>query len=111
MENNKEELRQNWHINEMHARWKSERENMKDMFKKACDIINAKRDEKIKAVKDDADAKIKEIEEAARATILAEKEKLNGMLISQAKIEDDYMHQFRLYVASLPKDEQSGFTE
>lgn len=110
MENNKnEELRQNWHINEMTAGWRAERENHRDFTRRAIDKILAERDKKIKAVKEEAEARIEEIKAEAEAATLAERHKLQDCLLLVARREDEYMHKFRNYVASLPKDEQAMF--
>lgn len=106
MNNDKnEELRQNWHISEMTAGWRAERENHRDFTNRAIKKILAERDKKIKAVKEEAEARIEEINAEAEAATLAERHKLQDCLLLVARREDEYMHKFRNYVASLPKDD------
>ena len=104
-----EELRQNWHLNEMTAGWKAERENQRDFTKRAIDKINADKEDKLKRMREYVEVTTKEINAEAETAILAEKHKLQECLIAIARREDEYMHKFRNYVASLPKDEQAAF--
>lgn len=105
-----EELLKNWHLNEMTAGWKAERENQRDFTKRAIDKINADKEDKLKRMREYVEVTTKEINAEAETAILAEKHKLQECLIAIARREDEYMHKFRNYVASLPKDEQADFS-
>jgi len=108
-ETNAEEARQNWHLKEMAANWKSERENQRDFTRRAIDKINAETADRIARIKAEADARIREAQAEADVAILAEKHKLQECLLAVARREDEYMHKFRNYIASLPKDEQAAY--
>lgn len=106
---NKLELCENWHISEMTSGWRAERENHRDFTRRAIDKILAERDKKIKAVKEEAEARIEEIKAEAEAATLVERHKLQDCLLLVARREDEYLHKFRNYVASLSEDEQKLF--
>jgi hypothetical protein len=104
-----EEARQNWHITEMQHNWATRRKLAR---KNAADLIahhTAEKDEQIMrldiefklrkaAIKKEYDVKVFQVEQGLEAT-------LRDVAVDQ----DDYMHRFRNYVASLPKDEQNAY--
>ena len=104
-----EELRQNWHITEMQHTWKARRALAK---KKADDLIakhKAEKNEQIMRL--DIEFKLRKaaIENECAAKVFQAEQGLEEALRQVAVDQDDYMHRFRNYVASLPKDEQAAY--
>ena len=105
-----QEARQNWHITEMQHTWKARRELAKK--KNATNAITkakAEKEEKIKYINEQCEAQkraIHDLYDAGEAKIM---EMLNDELLNIARDQDEYMHKFRNYVASLPKDEQQAY--
>lgn len=104
-----EELRQNWHITEMQHTWKARRAlakkiatdaiaKAKEEKERAMRIINEKNEAEKRMLQDRCDRAVAEIES-----------QLNDELLNIARDQDEYMHKFRNYVASLPKDEQAAY--
>lgn len=93
-----EELRQNWHITEMQHNWKVRRMMAKKKANEAIAKANAEKEEKIKCIREQFDAQQRALNDA-----------LNEELLTIAREKDEYMHRFRNYVASLPKDEQAAY--
>lgn len=104
-----EELRQNWHITEMQHTWKARRELAKKNANDAIAKVKAETEEKIRLLNEKCEAQkraIYDISDAGKAKIM---EILNDELLNIARDQDEYMHRFRNYVASLPKDEQAAY--
>jgi uncharacterized damage-inducible protein DinB len=97
-ETNAEEARQNWHIIEMQCTWKARRALAKKNATNAIAKAKAEKEEKIKYIHD--------LYDALEAKIM---ETLNDELLTIARDQDEYMHRYRNYVASLPKDEQAAY--
>ena len=104
-----EELRQNWHITEMQHTWKARRALAKKNATDAIAKAKAEKEEKIKYINEKCEASKRathELYDAREAEIM---ETLNDELLNIARDQDEYMHRFRNYVASLPKDEQAAY--
>lgn len=104
-----EELRQNWHITEMQHTWKARRALAKKNATDAIAKAKAEKEEKIKYINEQCEAQkraIHDLYDAGEAKIM---ETLNDELLTIARDQDEYMHRFSNYVASLPKDEQAAY--
>jgi hypothetical protein len=104
-----EELRQNWHITEMQHNWANRRRIAK---KNAADLIahhKAEKEKQIKLLNEEHEARKEAIEADFKAKVVQVEEGLNTTLLQVAIEQDEYMHRFRNYVASLPKDEQAAY--
>ena len=104
-----EELRQNWHITEMQHNWAMHRKLAK---KNAADLIahyKAEKEKQIKLLNEEHEARKAAIEKDYAANVLQVEQGLEEALHGVAVEQDEYMHRFRNYVASLPKDEQAAY--
>lgn len=107
MEN--QELRQNWHITEMQHLWKTSRIMAKKNATDAIAKAKTEKEEKIKYINQQCDAQKRAVIDLYDATEAKIMETLNDELLNIARDQDEYMHSFRIYVASLPKDEQAAY--
>ena len=104
-----EEACQNWHIIEMQHNCATRRKNAKKNATDAIAKAKAEKEEKIKYINEQCEAQkraIHDLYDAGEAKIM---ETLNDELLNIARDQDEYMHRFRNYVASLPKDEQAAY--
>ena len=104
-----EELRQNWHITEMQHNWAMRRKLAK---KNTADLIahhKAEKEKQIKLLNEEHEARKAAIEKDCAAKVFQAEQGLEEALRQVAVDQDDYMHRFRNYVASLPKDEQNAY--
>ena len=104
-----EEARQNWHITEMQHNWATRRKLAK---KNAADLIahhKAEKERQIKLLNEEHEARKQALEADFKAKVVHVEEGLNTTLLQVAIEQDEYMHRFRNYVASLPKDEQNAY--
>ena len=104
-----EEARLNWHITEMQHNWATRRKLAK---KNAADLIahhKAEKDEQLMRL--DIEYKLRKaaIEKDYAVKAFQAEQGLEEALRQVAVDQDDYMHRFRNYVASLPKDEQNAY--
>ena len=104
-----EEARQNWHITEMQHNWGNRRKLAK---KNAADLIahhKAEKEKQIKFLDEEYEARKAAIEKDYAAKAFQVEQGLDEALRQVAIDQDEYMHRFRNYVASLPKDEQTAY--
>lgn len=104
-----QEARQNWHIIEMQHNWATRRKLAKKNATDAIAKAKAEKEEKIKYINEQCEAQkraIHDLYDAGEAKIM---ETLNDEMLAIAREQDDYMHRFRNYVASLPKDEWAAY--
>lgn len=104
-----EELCQNWHITEMQHNWSTRRKIAK---KNAADLIahhKAEKEKQIKLLNEEHEARKQAIEADFKAKEVQVEEGLNTTLLQVAIEQDEYMHRFRNYVASLHKDKQNAY--
>lgn len=108
MEKN-EELRQNWHMSEMQHNWAMRRKLAK---KNAADLIahhKAEKEKQINRLNEEYEARKAAIKKDFDANVLQVEQGLEEALRGVAIDQDEYMHNFRNYVASLPKDEWNAY--
>jgi hypothetical protein len=104
-----EYARQNWHITEMQHNWATRRKLAK---KNAADLIahhKAEKEKQIKPLNEEHEARKAAIEKDCAAKVFQVEQGLEAALREVAIDQDEYMHRFRNYVASLPKDEQNAY--
>ena len=104
-----EELRQNWRITEMQQNWKNRRILARKKAEKSIADVHEAAEGRIRALKEKYEASCKAIKAEAEAAIAAIDEELNNDLMTVARDQDDYLHQFRNYVAALPADERMAY--
>ena len=104
-----EELRQNWHITEMQHNWATRRKLAKKNADARIGNLKAEKEKQIKLLNEEHEARKEAIEADFKAKVVQVEEGLNTTLLQVAIEQDEYMHRFRNYVASLPKDEQAAY--
>lgn len=103
-ENNNEQAKQtieNWHINEMNAKWKIQRENAKRRNKENIANAAAERDKHLRAIEDNAMEEKAKIEAVYNAMVKKSEESLNEDMMAIAREQDGYMHDFKLYLSRM----------
>ena len=108
-ENTAEEARQNWHIIEMQYIWKMRRKMAKRIAADSIAAFKADKEKQIKRLNEEHEARKAAIEKAFDAQVLQVEQDLEDTLRCVAVDQDGYMHRFRNYVATLPKDEQQAY--
>jgi hypothetical protein len=104
-----EELRQNWHITEMQHNWATRRKLAKKNADARIGNLKAEKEKQIKLLNEEHEARKAAIEKDFAAQVFQVEQGLEATLREVAVDQDDYMHRFRNYVASLPKDEQNAY--
>jgi hypothetical protein len=104
-----EELRQNWHITEMQHNWATRRKLAKKNADARIGNLKAEKEKQIKLLNEEHEARKAAIEKDFSAKVFQVEQGLEATLREVAVDQDEYMHRFRNYVASLPKDEQAAY--
>lgn len=104
-----EQARQNWHITEMSTNWKIKRDLAKRKCTEAIAAARREKEAKLLILHERHADEVRLIEDTFDVAEAKIREALNDELLNIAREQDDYMHRFRNYVASLPKDEQTDY--
>ena len=104
-----EELRQNWHLTEMQHNWATRRKLAKKNADARIGNLKAEKEKQIKLLNEEHEARKAALEKDCAAKVFQAEQGLEEALRQVAVDQDDYMHRFRNYVASLPKDEQAAY--
>lgn len=111
MESNINELRKNFRLREMEAGWAAKRREEKAVTKVHIDAIRLLGKKNVEMIKNEAEQRIMAANAQMQADIMKEEADLDKRLIALAKEEDDYLHELRNYIASLPRDEREAYAE